>query len=134
MGRGYPLPGGGYPLPRGGTPPTCTWEGGPPSRPGKGYCRPATWEGGTPPAWIWEGVPPCLDLGRGYPPCQPGMVVPPPPVEVWTDTQSETITFPHPSDAGGKNLLRRGLDGYCKKNGMNQEFSRLMCGTLCVDL
>ena len=22
---------------------------------------------------------------------------------VWTDKQTETITFPHPSDAGGKN-------------------------------
>ena len=26
----------------------------------------------------------------------------PPPIEVWTDTQSENITSRHPSDAGGK--------------------------------
>ena len=30
-----------------------------------------------------------------------GTSFPPPPLEVWTDTQSETITFPHSSDAGG---------------------------------
>ena len=46
-----------------------------------------------------KGVPPAWE-GR-YPPAKVG--TPPPPVEVWTDTQTETITFPHPSDAGGKN-------------------------------
>ena len=25
--------------------------------------------------------------------------------QVWTNKQTETITFPHPSDAGGKNTL-----------------------------
>ena len=29
----------------------------------------------------------------------------PPPPQLWTNTQSENITFRHPSDAGGKNIL-----------------------------
>ena len=93
---------GRYPLPGGGTPwgnPTWTWDGVPPCLdlrlgtplpgPGMGY----------PPAWTWEGGTPCLDLGWGTP-CQLDGVTPP---QVWTDTQTENITSPHPSDAGGKN-------------------------------
>ena len=59
---------------------------------------------GIPPPGPGKGVPPHLDLKRGYkPPHQPDWGTPPP-IEVWTDTQSETITFPHPSNTGG---LRR---------------------------
>ena len=66
----------------------------PPSRPGMGY--------------------PHLRPGMRYPPpSRPGQGTPPssrpgwdtPPVEVWTETQSENITFPHPLDAGGKKKL-----------------------------
>ena len=32
-----------------------------------------------------------------------GTPPPPPPPRVWTGKQTETFTFPHPSDAGGKN-------------------------------
>ena len=86
-GRGTPFPGldGGYPLPRSGWRDTpFLGQGTPPSRPGRG----------TPPP-----------LGRmGYPPVG-GMGVPPPQlVEMWTGTQSENTTFPHPSDAGGNNI------------------------------
>ena len=49
--------------------------------------------------------PPQLDLARypPSPPAGPGQVPPPPPL--WTDIQTETITFPHPSDAGGNKDL-----------------------------
>ena len=78
--------------------------------------------GTPPPVRTYDGVPrpemgylPILDLRLGYPlpPSWPGMGltspcwqdgVPPPPVDMWTDTQSENITFPHPSDAGGNNV------------------------------
>ena len=40
---------------------------------------------------------PHVYLGRGPPP---------PPIVVWTDTQSENINFPHPLDAGGNNIQR----------------------------
>ena len=63
---------------------------------------------GTPPSWdlTWMGVPPFQVggtpfSGGGTP--FPGRWGTGTPVDVWTDTQSETITFPHPSDAGGKN-------------------------------
>ena len=61
---------------------------------------PLPWMGGYLP-WIgwylpWMGVP------------TQGMYPPPPPHQLegdtnplWTDTQTENITFPHPSDAGG---------------------------------
>ena len=79
-GNWVPPPGAGK-----GVPPTWTWKGGTPG-PGKGVPPTWTWEGGTPPG-----------PGKGLPPLIPS------PIEVWADTQSETITFPHPSDAGGKN-------------------------------
>ena len=43
-----------------------------------------------PPIWTSLVYSPCLDLARV-------------PSQVWTDKQTETITFPHPPDAGGKN-------------------------------
>ena len=69
---------------------------------------------GTPP---WPGYPP----GQGTPPAGPGRVQPPPPdcpMAFWEMLQSimgygyppprceqtENITFPHPSDAGGNNF------------------------------
>ena len=42
------------------------------------------------------GVPPLRP--DGVPPSVGGLGYNPPPV--WTDTQTENITFPHPSDAG----------------------------------
>ena len=99
----------------------------PPSRPGQGVprvppsSRPSRGYPRYPPTiQTWPGIPqvlphpdlgwgtphhPDLDRGSpGYPPHHPdlGWGNTPPPVEVWTDTQSENITFPHPSDAGGK--------------------------------
>ena len=57
----------------------------------------------------WDGVPPHPDLRWGTPPPRPGMGYPPPtdlgrgiPPNKWG--QTENITFPHPSDAGGKNM------------------------------
>ena len=69
-----------------------------PSRPGQGGTQ------GTPHPDLSLCTPlPHPDLGWGTPPVQTcDGVPPPPPVEVWADTQSENITFPHPSDAGGK--------------------------------
>ena len=89
------------------------------------------WGGGTPSSHGWgyppnhpdlAGVPPPTTIqtwSRGVPqvppsPSRPGWSYPPPPiqtwlgyppspVEVWTDKQTENSTFPHPSDAGGKN-------------------------------
>ena len=72
---GTPFSGRGYPLPRQGLPPNL------------GRVTPHLHPSLT---WTWEGsTPPYLDLGSGYP------------LEVWTDTQSEKITLPHPWDAGG---------------------------------
>ena len=52
-----------------------------------------------PPTQTWHGVPP--RPGTGYDPHQDlGWGTPPP----RKCGQTETITFPHPSDAGGKNL------------------------------
>ena len=72
-----------------------------------GYPPSAGWGSwmGVPPI-SWRGVPSCLDQGRGYPPGQLDGV--PPPVEVWTDTQSENINSCHPSDAGG-NYWKNGI-------------------------
>ena len=92
----------------------------PPPRPEKGVRHPHKDLGrGTPcptPARPRKGVSPHLrmDMGRGTP-------TPPPPnlergtltwtwewiptIEVWTGTQTENITFPHPSDAGGNNHI-----------------------------
>ena len=101
----HPKSGWGIPpSPCQGTP-TLTWEGGNLLHwSGRGYPNPDL-EGATPVRK--DGVPPMrkdggtLPSGRmGVPPHQ-WMGVPPP----WTDTQTEmceNITFPHPSDAGGK--------------------------------
>ena len=65
------------------TPRHLTWPGGTP--PGWGTPRDLTWLGRAfqvpPPGWTW----------LGYPPPGPGRV-PPPPLRVWIDKQSETIT------------------------------------------
>ena len=58
-----------------------------------------TLDRGTYPGW---GVP---TLARGYLPWPGGDTylgwgVPPP--QVWTNKQAETVTFPHPTEAGGK--------------------------------
>ena len=84
LGWGIPLSGPGM--------------GYPPSRPGMGYLPvsrmgyPPSGSGmGYPPVWTWDGVPPPHpDLGWGTPPPH-------------KCGQTENITFPHPSDAGGKN-------------------------------
>ena len=57
------------------------------------------WDRG-PPQKIWDLGPPHPWLDRVLPLPGPGPGTPP--VEVWTDTQSENITSRHPSDAGGK--------------------------------
>ena len=77
LGRGYLPPGPGkgvIPLPSAGwgTPPV-SWMGNPPPGPGKGTPLPIS----------WMGYPPRrLDLARGTAP------------QVWTDRQTENITFP----------------------------------------
>ena len=55
-------------------------------------------ETGYPPPDLDLGPPPDLRLGT-----PPGPGTPPPP-EMWTDRQTENSTFPHPPDAGGKNV------------------------------
>ena len=73
----------------------------------------------------------------GYPPPQsrPGMGHPPPPVKVWTDTQSENITFPHPSDAGGKKRkvfvaklypINMGEAHPCVKEAINEKKKKIL--------
>ena len=60
-----------------------------------------------PPGWTWQGTPPPHQLPHGilgnvakhY-----GIWVPPPPPH--RCEQTENITFPHPSDAGGKKFDR----------------------------
>ena len=93
-GGQYPISGqGGYPI---------TDLGGTPSQV-RGYPIPCL--GGYPIPDLAR-VPP--DLGWGTPPARPGMGTPhsdlrwSTPLKVWTDTQSENITFPHPSDVGSK--------------------------------
>ena len=82
------LAGGYHPDLAGGTPsqgtppPVRTWLGYPP---GKG---PGTSHWGTLPERTWDQLK-YYGMKIGYPP------------RVWTDKQTETITFPHPSDAGG---------------------------------
>ena len=85
-GGGLPWVGGrGIPhLRSGGGTPSQVWGVPRLLRPGMGY----------PPTQTWDGVPPSpyLDLRWGTPPpckCE----------------QTENITFPHPSDVGGKNSL-----------------------------
>ena len=90
----------------------------PPFRAGMGYLSIWTLDG-LPPSHL-DGIPPCqLD---GVPPSHLDGLTPvtwmgyphlgwgtPPPVEVWTEKQTENSTFPHPSDAdGNKRLLGYG--------------------------
>ena len=103
---GYPLILDGVsPISRMGLPTSQTWDGVPLSGPGMGNpCQQngvppvQTWDGylhpwdGVPPTQTWDGVPP-PDLGRGTPPPR-------------KCGQTETNTFPHPSDAGGENRRR----------------------------
>ena len=56
------------------------------------------------------------DLGWGTPHPDLEWGNPFPPVEVWTDTQSENLTFPHSSGAGAKNLI---LCTYCPSSPFN---------------
>ena len=106
-GRGYPIQSwmGGYPisLDDGGVPhPVLTMGGGTPSSLGWGtFSPPPRQQDGVPPAQTWDGIPPHLDLGMGYPlPLSgPGMRLPPPLPRKCG--QTENITFPHHSDAGG---------------------------------
>ena len=98
-----------------GDTPIQSWQGLPPwSWPGMGYPLFWTWGGGTPPPEPEMGYPlPGPEMGRrGYPSSWPGIGwrndsrAPPPAVEMWTDTQSENITFPHPSHAGDNYVTR----------------------------
>ena len=90
--------GGTLSWPARGTPPGQTWDGVPPSYPDLRW-----------------GTPPYIDLGLSNPLPRPGLGYPPstqtwdgvsPPPEMWTDKQTENSTFPHPSDAGGKNPVK----------------------------
>ena len=97
--RGVPPsnPNGGYPEV---LPPIMTWEGGTPC-PDLEWVPPPvlTWKGGTPHPHpdLGRGYCCCSDMGGGYPPPKSGG---------WGIPrkcgQTENITFPHPSDAGGK--------------------------------
>ena len=69
----------------------------PPSRPGMGYPRPDLGWGTPPPTDLGQGTP-LTKPGTGCPPPRSGMGYPPP----RKCEQTENITFPHPSDAGGK--------------------------------
>ena len=77
------------------------------------------WDGVPPPIQTWDEVPPCPDLGWGTPCPDLGWFTPPhpdlgrgtprldlgwgtPPPPCGKCGQTENITFPHPSDAGGK--------------------------------
>ena len=100
-----PIP-GGDPIPVQGVP--LPWPGG--YSPGKG---PGTSHWGTPRKDM--GPVEVLWDGDGVPPERTGPVEvlwdgdevnPPPPPPVWTDKQTETTTFPHPLDAGGKYWCR----------------------------
>ena len=95
----------------GGVPhPDLTWSNPPPPPPGPGYHPERTWD-----QWCGKepgtGVPPwkghgTSDLGKnmglGYPPSQ-----------MWTDKQTENITIPHPSDAGGNKLMSARSNNRC---------------------
>ena len=63
---------------------------------------PPTWTGPGGGTYLGWGVP---TLARGYLPWSGGRYLPGYP-RVWTDKQTETITFPYPTDAGGNNNLK----------------------------
>ena len=95
---------GGYPIQSwwwGGTlgpPHHPDLAGGTPHHPDLGW--------GTPHTQTWDGVPPPPSSPGvpAHPPNRPGMGYPPPPHKCG---QTENITFPHPSDAGGNNSYHR---------------------------
>ena len=116
---GVPYPWSGVPHPWSGYPPVWTWLGYPPVWTWPGY--PSSGSGwGTPQEGAWNQslrYPPertwdqlkYYEMEMGTPRKDMGPVevlwdgegVLPSPV--WTNKQTETITFPHPSEAGGKN-------------------------------
>ena len=121
---GYPPPSrpdwGGYPR----YPPTIqTWLGYPPPlgwgtplpRPGMGYPPHHLDLFGVPPYPDLVGVPlPTPDLRWGIPHPRPEIWHPPSTIQTWTGylppsprkcEQTENITFPHPSDAGGNEAI-----------------------------
>ena len=57
------------------------------------------------PIQTWDGVPLPIP-GTGYPPPRPGMGYPHPDLPSRKCEQTENITFPHPSDAGGNNVTK----------------------------
>ena len=93
-----------------GTPTIQTWLGylPPPSRPCWSISPPSRPGWGTPTIKTWPGYHPTIQTWLGYPPpSRPGWGIPShpdlagvPPIEVWTDKQTENSTFNHPSDAG----------------------------------
>ena len=113
LDRGYPLPGWENPVPGwgyptsgwGGTPslaevPTIgTWAGYPPDLAGV----PPTDLTMVPPSGPDQGIP-LSGPGWGTFPFWPWSGYPYP-SPVWTNKQTETITFPHPSDAGGNKSI-----------------------------
>ena len=111
-GGGYPSsPGLGVPHPVLGGTPFQVWTGGTP-HPDLGWRYPPSplQQDGVPPSQVWDGGTP--DLSR------PGMgSVPPPPIERMGYSppspkceQTENITFPLPSDAGGKKMTAKSGD------------------------
>ena len=111
---GYPIQswiGGGYwvpPVPGLDGTPSILLMGGTPSSNGWGYPRlphpDFGWgtphqQNGVPPIRTWDRVPPSLDLGRGIPSPRPDLRWGTPPPHKCG--QTEAITFPHPSHAGG---------------------------------
>ena len=90
-----------------------TWDRVPPYQDlGQGTLHPDLgW--GTPHSDLGWGTP-CLDLEWGTPPDLER--VPPPPRKCG---QTETITFPHPSDKGGKN--RKDSKYLCTKQATDQQ-------------
>ena len=81
--------------------PIQTWDGVPPT-PGMGYPHVWTWDGVPPPTQTWDEVPPTQSWDR---------VPLPPPHKC---EQTETITFPHPSDAGGENMITKSVRSYLR--------------------
>ena len=99
--------GGGLPTTRpdqGGTP-IQFWPEGTPiqSRPEDTWGTPCQPDGSTPPLPGRMGVPPIRkNGGTTQSPPQPRQLDGvPPPLEVWTNKQTENSTFPYPSDVGG---------------------------------
>ena len=144
----YPWPGprGRYPrwgTPHQGTPPigVCPWPGLTGGIPEVGYPPSQVWRGyprwGTPPlGYLQSGYPPARSVrpGRGVPwqgdlrwgtPHLDLTGVPPPPPH--RCEQTENITFPHPSDAVGKNGQNRSV--YIFTENFNEKWSLNLLNT-----